>query len=86
MKKISINEYKTNKKVENIVAKGEIANLEQFLLSPWCFQKLSAAKSSESICMGERVKTEVNENTIIAQWFHYASLFLKTHLLFIWEK
>ena len=35
---------------ENIVAKGEIARYEQFLLSPQCFQRSSAAEPSESFC------------------------------------
>ena len=38
-------------KVENIVAKGEIAHDEQLLLLPQCFQKLSASNESESVCM-----------------------------------
>ena len=37
--------------VENIVAKGEIARNEQFLLLPQRCQKLSAAEASESVCM-----------------------------------
>ena len=36
-------------KVENIVAKGETACYEQFLLLPQCFQKSSAAEASESV-------------------------------------
>ena len=38
-------------KVENIVAKREIAHHEQFLLLPQCFQV-----ASESVCMRERIK------------------------------
>ena len=34
-------------KVENIVAKGEIVQHEQFLLWSQCFQKLSAAEALE---------------------------------------
>ena len=42
-------------RVENIMAKGEIAHYEQFLLLPQhYFQKLSAAEASESVCMRER--------------------------------
>ena len=37
------------KEVENIVAKGEIARLEQFLLLTECFQKSSAADASGSV-------------------------------------
>ena len=33
-------------RVDNIVAKGEISHVEQFLLLPQCFQKLSAADAS----------------------------------------
>ena len=40
-------------KVENNVAKGEIAHFEQFLLLPQCFKKSSAAKASESVSMWE---------------------------------
>ena len=42
-------------KFENIVANGEISHLEQFLLLPQYFQKLSAAESSESVYRLERV-------------------------------
>ena len=41
------------KKVENIVAKGEIVRYEQFLLLLQCFQKSSAAEASESDYMWE---------------------------------
>ena len=34
------------KYIENIVAKGEVASFEQFLLLPQCFKMTSAAKSS----------------------------------------
>ena len=44
------------KKVENIVANGEIARFDQFLLLSQCFEKSSAAVTSESICMWKRVK------------------------------
>ena len=47
---------KSFKRVENIGAKREIANYEQFLLLPQCFQKSSAAEVSESVYMWERVK------------------------------
>ena len=38
-------------KVENIVAKGEIARFELFLLLSLYFKKLSAAEASESVYM-----------------------------------
>ena len=44
--------------MKNIVAKGEIAHYEQFLLLPQCFQKTSAAEAPETICMWERVNFE----------------------------
>ena len=44
------------KKVENIVAKGEISHFEQFLLLSQIFQKLSAAEASESVYMLASVK------------------------------
>ena len=43
-------------KVENIMAKGEIACFEQFLLFSQCFQMSSAAEGSKSVYMWERVK------------------------------
>ena len=49
------------KKVENIVANGEIARFEQFLLLPQCFQKSSAADVSKCIFKWEWVKlTAIN--------------------------
>ena len=36
-------------KVENIVAKGEIAHYEQFLILPQCFQMSSASEASEGV-------------------------------------
>ena len=47
------------KKVENIVAKGEIAHHEQFHLWPQCFQKSSAAISSKCVCRWERVYSKI---------------------------
>ena len=41
-------------KVENIVAKGEIARFEQFLFCHYVFKKTSAAEASESVYMRER--------------------------------
>ena len=56
--KISINEsIITEKNVENIVAKGEIAHPEQFLLLSQWFQKSSAADPSECVNKWERVNT-----------------------------
>ena len=42
--------------VEHIIAKGEIARFEQFLLLSKCFQYASAAEATESVYMWERVK------------------------------
>ena len=42
--------------VENIVSKGEIARIEQFLLLSQSFQMSSAAEASESVYMRERDK------------------------------
>ena len=50
------------KRVENIVAKEEIARFGQFLLLSQCFPKSSAAEASESVCMWERVKLIVLMN------------------------
>ena len=52
MKELSLN------RVKNIVAKGEIAQYEKFLLLLQCFQKSSAAEASESVCMRERVNAQ----------------------------
>ena len=49
-----MNEYLLDK-IENIVAKGEIARFEKFLLLSQCFQKSSAADASESVYMRERI-------------------------------
>ena len=38
-------------RVENIVANGEIAHYEPFLLLPQYFQKSSAAEASEKVCL-----------------------------------
>ena len=46
-------------KIENIVAKGEIAHHEQCLLLPQCFQMSPAAEASESIHMWGKVNTLV---------------------------
>ena len=43
-------------RVENFMAKGEAARDKQYLLSPQCFQKLSAAVASNFIFNWERVK------------------------------
>ena len=48
-------------KDKNIVAIGEIARFEQFLLLPQCFQKTSTAEASESVNMWERVKVNYDE-------------------------
>ena len=47
-------------KVKNIVAKGEIARFEQFLLLANFFQRSSAAEASESVFMRGRVKCQVS--------------------------
>ena len=44
------------KRVEIIVAKGEIAHYEQFILLPQWFQKWSPAEASESVYIWEWVK------------------------------
>ena len=54
-------------KVENIVAKGEIARFEQFLLLWLCFQK--ATEAPEGIYIRERVKNVLEENIVdILKW------------------
>ena len=55
------------KKVENIVAKGEIACFEQFFLLSQCFQKLSAAEVSKSLYMWERVKNNLDLFSVLHQ-------------------
>ena len=47
---------KSSNRVENIVANGDIAHYEQFLLLPQRFQKSSAEEASESIILWERVE------------------------------
>ena len=46
-------------RVENIVAKGEIAHYNQIRILPQCFQKMSAAEASKGLCMWERVNNLV---------------------------
>ena len=47
----------TRIRVENMVTKGEIARLEQFLLMSPCFQKaVYTAEAAEAVYMRERVK------------------------------
>ena len=58
------------KKVENILAKGEVARFEQFLLLSQCFQKSSAAEASERVFMWERVKPHENQASEV--WKHMA--------------
>ena len=43
------------KRIENIVAKEEIAIYEQFLLFPQCFENWFAARALESVYKWERV-------------------------------
>ena len=42
-------------KVENIVAKGEIARMSNFFFCHYVFKKPSAAEASESVYIRERV-------------------------------
>ena len=49
------------KKGDIILANGEIAYYEQFLLLPQCFQKSSASGASESVCVWERVRCKIRE-------------------------
>ena len=58
-------------KVENIVAKEEIARFEQFLLLQLCFQKSSAADASESVYMRERVNNLLFVNKGNRPKIHY---------------
>ena len=46
------------------MSKGEIAQDEQYLLLPQCFQKSSAAELSESVFMWERVNLAVIDLTM----------------------
>ena len=52
-------------KVENIVAKGEIARFEQFFFCHYVFKKLSAAEASDNVYMREREKTLSHMQTTI---------------------
>ena len=64
------------KKVENIVAKEEIACFEQFLLLSQCFQKSSCAKASKSIYMWERDMQTLSD----------ASLYSRQLLKMLWQR
>ena len=60
---IKVNILFDNYVVENIVANGEFAQYEQFLLLPQYFPMPSAANAPKCVCMSERVK--VHKITII---------------------
>ena len=62
-------------RVENIVAKREIAHYEQFIVLPQCFQKSSAAEVLESVSMWEMV------NPYRAELQHLISAFFN----FFWQ-
>ena len=47
-------------KVENIMAKREIANLSIFFFCHYVFKKLSAAEASECVYMRESVKDNID--------------------------
>ena len=56
------------KRVENSLAKGEIARFEQILLLSQCFQKSSAADVSKCVYRWERVKSIMNSTIQIDNW------------------
>ena len=49
--------------VENVVGQGEIACLEQFLLFPQCFQKLSIVDASKPVSVELRVKAQIRSGS-----------------------
>ena len=55
-------------KIENIVAKGEIACFEQFLLLLQFFQKSSAADALKYVYMRERFNDRQTMNEVIASY------------------
>ena len=59
--KFDENGRKLSKRVENTVAKGEIARYEQFLLFPQCFQKAYFPGASKGVIVWEWVKTFLND-------------------------
>ena len=62
-------------RVEIIMANGEIAHDEQFLLlTPW-FQKSSAAETSESVYKWERVKKNRRNDSILLFWNAFKTSF-----------
>ena len=54
--KLDKNGRKFSKQVENTVVEGEIACHEQFLLLPYCFQKVSTADTKKQGLIWEKVK------------------------------
>ena len=55
---------KINFRVENMTQRV-LANYEQFLLLPQCFQKLTSAKASYVDCMRKRVELEKKDNQML---------------------
>ena len=58
------NGRKLSKRVENIVGKGEIARLEQFLLFPQCFQKACFPGASKGVIVWEWVNSLPNDKIL----------------------
>ena len=68
-------------KVKNIVAKGDIAYYQQYLLLSQCFQKLSATYLSKCVCKWDRAKEclyqEIGSHTIEFKFYTH----IITHML-----
>ena len=63
--------------VENIVANGEIARFEQFLLLSQCFQKSTDVEASECVYMWERVNGNIHyyiRHTYLAKRTNHTSV------------
>ena len=59
--------------VEHIIAKGEIARFEQFLLLSKCFQYASAAEATESVYMWEKINEATHNPTVggfLSNYYH----------------
>ena len=61
--KFDKNGSKLSKRVENIVGKGEIPGIEQFLLFPQCFQKACFPGASKGVIVWEWVNPFPHNNT-----------------------
>ena len=74
------------KRIENIVAKGEIAHDEKYIFLPQCFQKLADAGSSESfVIMESGFNYSIYGTIALRRLVHlYNKLYYFKYLYYLW--